>query len=220
MAKLLNDWLNFKYRERTIKSKASDGNLIVRNLTPVRSTGDYVFLPYREDRPKKVNFVVQYALMRKRFVKLVKRLEYSNDITLHKFRHFVYTTIDGLGLNQFAEYFIGHSNSPYWAKPEQEKIKTFRTIEPYLTFLDVTAMEARTADQDSRIDQLTNELELIKKRELVGAQVYVELLGSDPSKLPPNLRRFVDFYKKIADYNRSAGGSPMPGDPRFGNKGL
>jgi hypothetical protein len=53
----------------------------------------------------------------------------------------------------------------------------------------------------------------------MGAQVYAELLGLDPSKLPPNLHRFVDFYKKIIDYNRSAVGSPMPEDPRFGDRG-
>jgi integrase len=165
MAGQLNTWLNFKYRERTIKSKDSKGNLVVRNIVPVRSAGDYVFLPYREDRPKKVNFVVQYALMRKRFVKLIARLGYSSDITLHKFRHYVYTTIDGLGLNQYGEWYIGHSGSPYWNKPEQERIATFKQIEEYLTYVDVSAIEKKNASNTAELQALQKKIRTLEDRD-------------------------------------------------------
>ena len=86
------------------------------------------------------------------------------EVGLHRFRHFVYTTIDGLGQNQFAEYFIGHANSTYWRKPESEKIETFLRIEPYLTFLDVASLEAKGADQQTRIEQVQLENFALKQQ--------------------------------------------------------
>jgi hypothetical protein len=86
------------------------------------------------------------------------------EVSLHNFRHFVYTTVDGLGQNQFAEYFIGHANSTYWRKPESEKIATFLKIEPYLTFLDVASLEAKGADQQTRIEQVQTENFALKQQ--------------------------------------------------------
>ena len=39
----------------------------------------------------------------------------------------------------------------------------YRKIEPYLTFLDVSQLEARGADQQTRLDQM--QVELQKERE-------------------------------------------------------
>lgn len=169
----LKSWLDFKYRERTLKQyyDKNTGKIVykVLNLKPVRRPDDYVFMPYHDELETTVEYA--YKNLSRRFGELLDRMNIKfrrdgkrREVSLHSFRHFVYTTIDGLGQNQFAEYFIGHANSTYWRKPESEKIATFLKIEPYLTFLDVTSLEAKGADQQTRIEQVQTENFALKQQ--------------------------------------------------------
>ncbi len=74
-------------------------------------------------------------------------------ITFHTFRRHVKTTISDLGYQDFSEWFIGHSGSTYWRKSEREKLEIFKKIEPYLTYLDYSKLEAKGADVESKLDQ-------------------------------------------------------------------
>jgi integrase len=167
MVTQLKSWLDFKYRERTIKQyyDKNTGKIVykVLHLKPARRPDDYVFMPYHDDE---LETTVEYAYknLSRRFGELLDRMNIKfrhdgkrREVSLHSFRHFVYTTIDGLGQNQFAEYFIGHANSTYWRKPESEKIATFLKIEPYLTFIDVAALEAKGADMETKTEQVMAE---------------------------------------------------------------
>jgi hypothetical protein len=78
-------------------------------------------------------------------------------ITLHSFRRHVYTTIGSLGLNQFAEYYIGHIHSSYWDRSEADKLKDFAKVEPYLTFMDFNQLEADTQDVKTKLGALEYE---------------------------------------------------------------
>jgi integrase len=169
----LKSWLDFKYRERTLKQyyDKNTGKIVykVLHLKPVRRPDDYVFMPYHDELETTVEYA--YKNLGGRFGELLDRMNIKfrrdgkrREVSLHSFRHFVYTTIDGLGQNQFAEYFIGHANSTYWRKPESEKIATFLKIEPYLTFLDVTSLEAKGADQQTRIEQVQSENFALKQQ--------------------------------------------------------
>jgi len=162
----LKSWLDFKYRERTIKQyyDKNTGKIVykVLHLKPVKRPDDYVFMPYHDELETTVEYA--YKNLSRRFGELLDRMNVKfrrdskrREVSLHSFRHFVYTTIDGLGQNQFAEYFIGHSNSTYWRKPESEKIATFLKIEPYLTFMDVAALEAKGADMETKTEQVMAE---------------------------------------------------------------
>jgi integrase len=166
MVTQLESWLDFKYRERTIKQyyDRNTGKIVykVLHLKPVRKPDDYVFMPYHDELETTVEYA--YKNISRRFGELLDRMNIKfrrdgkrREVSLHSFRHFVYTTIDGLGQNQFAEYFIGHSNSTYWRKPESEKIATFLKIEPYLTFMDVAALEAKGADMETKTEQVMAE---------------------------------------------------------------
>lgn len=167
MVTQLKSWLDFKYRERTIKQyyDKNTGKIVYRvlHLKPVRRLDDYMFMPYHNDE---LETTVEYAYKNfsRRFGELLDRMNIKfrhdgkrREITLHSFRHFVYTTIDGLGQNQFAEYFIGHSNSTYWRKPESEKVAMFLKIERYLTFMDMAALEAKGADLETKTEQVMEE---------------------------------------------------------------
>jgi integrase len=81
-------------------------------------------------------------------------------ITFHSFRRFVKTTISDLGYQDYSEWFIGHSGSTYWRKSEREKLEIFRKIEPYLTYLDYSSLDAKGADFETKLqekdDRITN----------------------------------------------------------------
>jgi integrase len=166
MVTQLKSWLDFKYRERTIKQyyDKNTGKIVykVLLLKPVRRSDDYVFMPYHDELETTVEYA--YKNLSRRFGELLDRMKIKfrhdgkrREVSLHSFRHFVYTTIDGLGQNQFAEYFIGHANSTYWRKPESEKVATFLKIEPYLTFMDVASLEAKGADMETKTEQVMAE---------------------------------------------------------------
>src|SRR5215204_6999944 len=166
MVRQLKSWLDFKYRERTIKQyyDKNTGKIVykVLHLKPVRRPDDYVFMPYHDELETTVEYA--YKNLSRLFGELLDRMNVKfrrdskrREVSLHSFRHFVYTTIDGLGQNQFAEYFIGHANSTYWRKPESEKIATFLKIEPYLTFMDVAALESKGADMETKTEHMMEE---------------------------------------------------------------
>lgn len=79
-------------------------------------------------------------------------------ITFHSFRRFVKTTISNLGHADFSEYYIGHAGSTYYRATEEEKLKIFRKIEPYLTYLDYSELEAKGADTKTELDQLKSQM--------------------------------------------------------------
>jgi len=86
-----------------------------------------------------------------------EREEYNQrrrQITLHSFRRFVKSTISDLGYSDYSEWFIGHSGSIYYRKKESEKIEIFRKMKPYLTFLSVYQLERRSADIQTKIEEL------------------------------------------------------------------
>jgi integrase len=159
-------WKSYNYREREIcrwNEKRTNYKLV--QLKPVYSNEDLIFAPYHEEAselPASNRVETMYHHLFSLFNN-VRKLADLSDISFYTFRRHVYTTIDGLGQNQFAEWFIGHKNSNYWAKPESEKISTFKRIEQYLTYLDVTGLEAKGADQQTKLEQVQTENMTLKK---------------------------------------------------------
>jgi hypothetical protein len=75
-------------------------------------------------------------------------------ITLHSFRRWVKSTISDLGHADYSEYFIGHVGSTYYRKSDKEKSEIFKKIEPYLTYIDITSLQRKGAEAESRIEEL------------------------------------------------------------------
>jgi hypothetical protein len=65
-------------------------------------------------------------------------------------RVFIKSTISE---SDYSEWFIGHNGSTYYRKTEKEKAEIFRKIEPYLTFLDYSELEAGGADVDTKLQE-------------------------------------------------------------------
>ena len=149
------------------ENKSSVGNAsksISQWVEPEPSPADIFFsMPRRIQRPTLQSL---YTQMDGDFARTLDRIGFGNredgnesrrEITFHSFRRFVKTTISDLGYQDFSEWFIGHAGSTYWRKKDSEKAELFRKIEPYLTFLDVTGLESKGADMQTKTEHVMAE---------------------------------------------------------------
>jgi integrase len=165
-------WTDFKYRRRRITKaintaggSSNDSDKSVSYwLEPKPSPDDLVFAMPR--KRKRSNLRGLYIHMNEEFANTLDRIGFGNredgnerrrEITFHSFRRFAKTTISDLGYQDFSEWFIGHAGSTYWRKKDSEKAELFRKIESYLTFLDITGLESKGADMETKTEQVMAE---------------------------------------------------------------
>jgi len=163
-------WTDFKYRRRRItkvmnpasSNDNASGKAISQWVEPKPSPDDLSFAMPR-NRKRRSSLRGLYVHMSEEFAKTLDRTGFGNredgnerrrEITFHSFRRFVKTTISDLGYQDFSEWFIGHAGSTYWRKKDSEKAELFRKIEPYLTFLDITGLESKGADMETKTEQV------------------------------------------------------------------
>ena len=181
-------WIDFKYRRRRITKVLSHSNSSSRDdndngsgsqsnktisqwVEPELSPDDMFFSMPRGRRRSGLQSL--YVHMDEDFARTLDRIGFGNrengnkgrrEITFHSFRRFVKTTISDLGYQDFSEWFIGHAGSTYWRKKDSEKAELFRKIEPYLTFLDITGLESKGADMETRTEQVMAENLTLKQQ--------------------------------------------------------
>lgn len=121
--------------------------------------------------------------------------------TLHSFRRFVKSTISDLGYQDYSEWFIGHAGSTYYRKTEAEKLDIFKKIEPYLTFLDYSTLEAQGQDtqtqleqKDTRINQLENQYNELNTKFDRLATMWAQVLAVESKA--SNKDEFVKSHKQ------------------------
>lgn len=162
----LRSWLDYKYRTRRRYLNNSHKNYY---FTPERKETDLVFASSFDgdsNNAKDEDVDHLYVTLLLMFQKTVDQLKIGYEdntkrrrrITLHSYRRFVKSTISDLGYSDYSEWFIGHAGSTYYRKSDKEKYQLFKDkIEPYLTFLDQTGLEIRSADLQSRLGALETE---------------------------------------------------------------
>jgi integrase len=177
-------WIDFKYRPRRITKVVSHSNIssssrdddddnrsgshgnrtISQWVEPDLSPDDMFFAMPRGRQRSSLQSL--YVHMDEDFARTLDRIGFGNrengnkgrrEITFHSFRRFVKTTISDLGYQDFSEWFIGHAGSTYWRKKDSEKAELFRKIEPYLTFLDITGLESKGADMETKTEHVMAE---------------------------------------------------------------
>src|SRR5215218_4252659 len=164
-------WTDYKYRRRRITKVVDNtidnndsGKAISYWVEPEPSPDDLFFAMPR--KRKRSSFRGLYVHVNEDFAHTLDRIGFGNredgnggrrEITFHSFRRFVKTTISDLGYQDFSEWFIGHAGSTYWRKKDSEKAELFRKIEPYLTFLDITGLESKGADMETKTEQVMAE---------------------------------------------------------------
>ncbi len=181
LAEQCKAWIDFKYRRRRIikvitnsdsssvnNNRNGEGDKSSKSISqwvePKPEPDDMFFaVPRSRKRPILRSL---YVYMNEDFARTLDRIGFGTkedgngrrrEITFHSFRRFVKTTISDLGYQDFSEWFIGHAGSTYWRKKESEKAELFRKIEPYLTFLDITGLESKGADMETKTEYVMAE---------------------------------------------------------------
>lgn len=181
--KQLMDYLAYKHRTRRLSFNEKKHGKVLRvqkYVTPEPRPDDLIFGIYHQKKdvvPSVESLYIQYLLKVNHVLDRIGKGEREDGsklrkITRHSFRRFVKSTISDLGYADFSEWFIGHVGSTYYRKKDNEKAELFKKIEPYLTFLDYSTLEAKGADQQTRLDQIQEELQ---KERQERAKLYEQL---------------------------------------------
>jgi integrase len=206
-------WIDFKYRRRRITkvvnpsrsssssgggydSNSSTNDKAVSQWVEPRPNPDDLFFAMPRNRKRRSSLRGLYVHMSDEFANTLDRIGFGNredgnesrrEITFHSFRRFVKTTISDLGYQDFSEWFIGHAGSTYWRKKDSEKAELFRKIEPYLTFLDITGLESKGADMETRTEHvLAENLSLKQQVDELYRVLYAQgIIKREPSSFPP-----------------------------------
>ncbi len=159
----LNEWLNFKYRER------GHGN-----ETPTKSPDDLVFLS-QSSRQSDLPLDGLYNKLVAEFNKILKIVGMDErkegmlrrKITLHSFRLHAKTVISDQTNRDFSEWFLGHSGSPYYAKKEVDRRQLYESkCMKYLTFLDYSTLESTGKNIEAKLEDKDREIAYLRERDL------------------------------------------------------
>ncbi|MPZ07469.1 MAG: tyrosine-type recombinase/integrase [Nitrososphaeraceae archaeon] len=194
-------WKEYKYRRRRISFYSSTTNIkqgkrkaLSKYVVPERND-EHLLFAIREEEDIKPGSL--YKELCAEFARTLDRIgkgsrENNNfkgrrKITLHSFRRYVKTTISDLGFSDFSEYYIGHSGSMYYTKPEKDTIQIFEKIEPYLTFLDYEELERKGADIASQLEEKDKMIQNMMRKQEQFEQLIQSLIDSGQLK-PTNHR--------------------------------
>ena len=147
----LKQWLDWKYRERSISPDD-----LVFNTFRVKSKPEILYVKIGSEFTK----VLKVAGLDERKEGMRRR-----KITLHSLRRFVKTVISDEVDGDYSEWFLGHNGSVYYTKKESERREIYLTkCMKYLTFLDYTALEARGKSIESKLSEKDREMQAMKQK--------------------------------------------------------
>jgi integrase len=186
VTKQLKTWIEFKYRTRRISHYHEDtGDSVSEYRTPLKNDRDLVFSASSTTATISVYLKSLYSVLEKAFVKTLDRMNMGQredspgikhrKITLHSFRRWVKSTISDLGHSDYSEYFIGHAGSTYYRRSAKEQSEIFRKIEPYLTYTDITSLQRKGAEAESKIEELEMLNLGLKQRNAANTEQIVSL---------------------------------------------
>ncbi|HEY7078153.1 MAG TPA: site-specific integrase, partial [Nitrososphaeraceae archaeon] len=152
----VRQWLDWKYNNQERPRNAEEDDL--------------VFTIYKSKSPHGLYFKILIEFQKLlAVVGLDKRKEDGvqkrRKITLHSFRRFVKTVISDQTNQDYSEWFLGHSKSPYYTKKEQERRQLYATkCMKYLTFLDYTTFEVAGKNLESKLQEKDREIQSIREK--------------------------------------------------------
>ena len=160
-------WIEYRNRVRRFVTKGTDEKRdVTYRAVPLKP--DTLFFSTGRFDTTGDNPTDLYKIVYRDFVNMMKQIGFTsrrkpdnrNEITLHRLRDFVKTTISNLGYQDFSEYYIGHSGSTYWNSSPSKISEIFHKVEPYLTYLDYSSLDAKGADVETKLqekdDRITN----------------------------------------------------------------
>jgi hypothetical protein len=83
-------------------------------------------------------------------------------------RRFVKSIISNQVNQDYSEWFLGHSKSPYYTLKESERREIYATrVMRYLTFLDYSALESTSKNIEEKLLAREQEIYTLKQRDIM-----------------------------------------------------
>ena len=163
-------WLKTKYQPHRTTITDEKRKEKQEYVNPAIGPDDLIFAEWHKDghQPEPRFLADRFRISFGRLLGMIEKAKLEDNgrrrtITLHSFRRFTKTTISNQGYADYSEWMLGHGSSgigqTYFKQYQKDSLEIFRKIEPYLTFLDVSQLEAKGADQQTRLDQMQFELQ-------------------------------------------------------------
>jgi integrase len=176
----VKQWLKWKYRSKT-----------KLGLNPEHPPEDLVFSGrnYRNDQVTPNGIYYKVAHEFQKLLEIVgmddrkEGLQKRRKITLHTFRRHAKTTISNQVGQDFSEWFLGHSKSPYWTLKEPARREIYATkCMKYLTFLDYSTLEYTGKNIEARLVEKDEEMKFVKEQ-IKSILSALNILGPDDKAL-------------------------------------
>ena len=162
----LKQWIQWKY-DNTDRPRKRDEN-------------DLVFTVYST-----VDLMLLYDKILREFQKLLaivglderkENVQRRIKITLHSFRRFVKTVISDQVNQDYSEWFLGHSKSPYYTKKEHDRRQIYATkCMKYITFLDYSILEATGKNIESKLSEKEQEIQTLRQKDVMNTDAISAL---------------------------------------------
>jgi integrase len=97
-------------------------------------------------------------------------------ITLHSLRRFCKSVISNQVNQDYSEWFLGHSKSPYYTLKESERREIYASkVMKYLTFLDYTTLEITGKNIEAKLSEKENEIQTLRQRDSMNSEAIANL---------------------------------------------
>lgn len=174
LVKVIKKWVEFKHRKRIIVDPITKER---RTEQPQVNQKSLLFAMRNHDYESKPKYM--YNDLLKEFTEVrgrlhIDQLEKRNNpnyhrhkITFQSFRRRAKKIIENHAGYSYSEWFVGHNSwqGDYFPMEggEEEAAQTFKDIEPYLTYLDVTALTEHNNTLEKKQKELKEDLKKVEQ---------------------------------------------------------
>lgn len=167
----LRQWIDWKYRDK--------GN----EWTKKKDPNDLIFGVYTSNEPNPKHI---YLKILKEFERILTVLglderkeegrKLRRKVTLHSLRRHAKVVISNQVNQDYSEWFLGHSRSPYYTLKEQARREIYATkVMKYLTFLDYTTLESTGKNIEAKLAEKEREIQLLRQKDSVNSDAIAGL---------------------------------------------
>ena len=152
----LKQWLDWKYKNPDRERKFKPEDLVFTVYQSKNPLGLYTKIWHEFDKLLKIVNMDE---------KKEGGINNRKKITLHSFRRFVKTVISNQVGQDYSEWFLGHSKSPYWTLKEADRREIYATkCMKYLTFLDYSTLETTGKNIESKLVEKDKQIKSMKAK--------------------------------------------------------
>jgi integrase len=175
--KCLKQWIEWKYRARKEDKK--------KEMTKTANVDDLVFgSSYSINRKASPSNL--YVKLIHEFQKLLavtgmaerkeSGIHKRRKITLHSLRRFCKSVISNQVSQDYSEWFLGHSKSPYYTLKESERREIYASkCMKYLTFLDYSLLESTGRSVEAKLSEKEKEIQTLSQRDTMNSEAIANL---------------------------------------------